>query len=123
MSRLPRYAGLLRRELCARNASYATLEQVPHVTSYGEMPVVVYQAASCGKKHGNFISASYQALLRRPEWRKRFAKVHSTADRVAEERLRLEGTRLLDELGRPADEHILLSRHDEKKRAQLVVRN
>jgi hypothetical protein len=82
MSRLPRYAGLLRRELCARNASYATLEQVPHVTSYGEMPVVVYQAASCGKKHGNFISASYQALLRRPEWRKRFDKVHSSADRA-----------------------------------------
>jgi hypothetical protein len=26
---------MLRRELCARNASYATLEQVPYVTSYG----------------------------------------------------------------------------------------
>ena len=77
-----RHAAFLRRELSARNASYAALEQVPHVTSYGEMPVVVYQASPCGEKHGNFISASYQALLRRPEWRKRFSIVHSSADRA-----------------------------------------
>ena len=83
MSNRPiRYAALLRRELSARNASYAALEQVPHVTSYGEMPVVVYQASSCGKEHGNFISASYRAILRRPEWRKRFDKVHSNAGRA-----------------------------------------
>jgi hypothetical protein len=73
---------MLRRELCARSASYAALQQVPHVTSYGEIPVVVYQASPCGKKHGNFISASYQALARRPEWGKRLAKVHSNARRV-----------------------------------------
>ena len=77
-----RYAALLRQELSARNASYAALEKVPHVTSYGEMPVVVYHTSPCGEKHGNFISASYQALLSRPEWRKRFAKVHSSADRA-----------------------------------------
>jgi hypothetical protein len=77
-----RYAALLRQELSARNASYAALEQLPHVTSYGEMPVVVYQASPCGEKHGNLISASYRALLSRPEWRKRFAKVHSSADRA-----------------------------------------
>lgn len=82
MSNRSRYASLLRRELCARNASYATLEQVPHVTSYGETPVMVYRASSCGKKHGNFLSASYQAITRRPEWKKRFAKVHSTARRA-----------------------------------------
>ncbi len=77
-----RHAAFLRRELSARNASYAALEQVPHVTSYGEMPVVVYQASPCGEKHGNFISSSYQALLRHPEWRKRLDKVHSSADRA-----------------------------------------
>jgi hypothetical protein len=73
---------MLRRALCARNASYAALQQVPHATSYGEIPVVVYQASPCGKKHGNFITASYQALARRPEWGKRLAKVHSNARRV-----------------------------------------
>jgi hypothetical protein len=77
-----RCAALLRRELSSRNASYLGLEQVPHVTSYGEMPVVVYQPSPCGEKHGNFISASYRALLRRPEWRKRLDKVHSSADRA-----------------------------------------
>ena len=82
MSNRPRYASMLRHELCARNVSYAALEQVPHVTSYGEVPVVVYQTSPCGKKHGNFISASYHALTRRPEWGKRLAKVHSSADRA-----------------------------------------
>jgi hypothetical protein len=57
MPNRPRYAAMLRRELCARNVSYATLGQVPYVTSYGEVPVVAYQASPCGKKHGNFISA------------------------------------------------------------------
>src|SRR5216684_1597360 len=77
-----RYASFLRRELSARNASYAALQQVPHVTSYGEMPVVVYQASPCGREHGNFIAASYRALLRHPEWRRRLMKVHSQADRA-----------------------------------------
>lgn len=77
-----RYAALLRQELSARNASYAALEQVPHVTSYGEMPVVVYHTSPSGEEHGNFIAASYRALLSRPEWKKRFNKVHSSADRA-----------------------------------------
>lgn len=77
-----RYAVLLRRELSTRNAAYAALHQVPHVTSYGETPVVVYQPSPCSKKHGNFIPASYRALLRRPQWRRRLEKVHSQADRA-----------------------------------------
>jgi hypothetical protein len=76
------YATLLRRELCARNASYAALHQFPHVTSYGEIPVVVYQPSPCGTKHGNFIPASYRALQRRPQWKRRFEKVHSQAGRA-----------------------------------------
>ena len=76
------YASLLRSELCARNALYAAREQLPHVTSYGSTPVIVYQAFSCGTKHGNFISASYRAILRRPSWRRRLEKVHSQADRA-----------------------------------------
>jgi hypothetical protein len=71
------YATLLRRELCARNASYAALHQLPHVTNYGEMPVVVYQLFPCGTQHGNFIRASYRAIQRRPQWKRRFEKVQS----------------------------------------------
>jgi len=76
------YATLLRRELCARNASYAALHQLSHVTSYGEVPVVVYQPSPCGTQHGNFIAASYRALQRRPQWKRRFEKVHSQAGRA-----------------------------------------
>jgi hypothetical protein len=51
------------------------------VTSYGELPVVVYQQSECGRHHGNFIAASYRVILRRPEWRKRLQKVHSQGRR------------------------------------------
>lgn len=76
------YATRLRQELCSRNASYAAMHQLPHVTSYGEMPVVIYQASACGTKHGNFIPASYRALGRWPQWKRRFEKVHSQAGRA-----------------------------------------
>jgi hypothetical protein len=74
-------AGLLRRELSARNAGYASLKGLPHVTSYGENPAVVYQPSDCGRHHGNFISPSYRAILKRPQWRHRLEKVHSQANR------------------------------------------
>ena len=76
------YATLLRHELCARNASYAALHQLSHVTSYGDVPVVVYQPSPCGTQHGNFIPASYRAIQRRPTWKRRFEKVHSQAGRA-----------------------------------------
>src|SRR5260370_16513808 len=71
------YVSTLRQELIARNSSYASLNLLPHVTSYGKLPVVVYQKSECGRHHGNFISASYRAILERPEWRRRLQKVHN----------------------------------------------
>ncbi|MGB0012297.1 MAG: hypothetical protein WBQ03_11875 [Candidatus Sulfotelmatobacter sp.] len=75
------YVSALRQELIARNTSYAVLNLLPHVTSCGELPVVVYQQSERGRLHGNFITASYRAILRRPEWRKRLQKVHSQGRR------------------------------------------
>jgi hypothetical protein len=75
------YVSLLRQELIARNRSYASVNLLPHVTSYGELPVVVYQPSECGRHHGNFISASYKAILRRPECRRRLQKVHTQGRR------------------------------------------
>ncbi len=75
------YISALRLELVALNSAYATLHLLPHVTSYGELPVVVYQQSECGRHHGNFISASYRAILRRPQWRKRLQKVHTQGRR------------------------------------------
>ena len=75
------YASTLRYELIDRNTSYAALNLLPHVTSYGDLPVVVYQQSECGRHHGNFISASYRAILIRPEWGRRLQKVHTQGRR------------------------------------------
>jgi len=75
------YAALLRQELSARNSAYAASQRFPHVLSYGEMPVVVYQPFAEAIRHGNFIDATYAAILSQPEWSRRLGKVHSQAAR------------------------------------------
>lgn len=67
------YAGLLRRELAARNREWARGRK--HVESLGGDPVIVY----CPEEglHGNFFDPAYAAILKRPEWAKRFNKVHA----------------------------------------------
>ena len=69
----------LRQELSVRNASYASLGRFPHALSYGHAPVVVYRPSDCGRYHGNFIAASYRAILKRPEWHRRLRKTHAQA--------------------------------------------
>jgi hypothetical protein len=64
-----------------RNAAYATAKELPHVLSYGESPVVVYEPFPEGTRHGNFLDASYRAILKRPEWKRRLEKVHTHAAR------------------------------------------
>lgn len=70
----------LRRELSARNVSFATNARIPHVLSYGSVPVVVYCQSGCGRNHGNFIAASYRRILKKPAWRRRLEKVHAQAN-------------------------------------------
>ena len=71
------YAAQLRAELALRNRSYARGR--PHVESYGSAPVVVY--APEGGVHGNFFDAAYAAIAARPEWMRRFDKIHAQAAR------------------------------------------
>jgi hypothetical protein len=71
------YAGELRRDLALRNRRYARGRM--HVESYGRSPVIVY--APEGDRHGNFFDAAYAEILRRPEWLRRFDKVHAQARR------------------------------------------
>jgi len=73
------YAAALRRELCLRNAKYASRLGLVHQESYGELPAIVYQPSDNG--HGNFLDNAYQSILKRPEWKKRLDKVHSQARR------------------------------------------
>jgi amino acid transporter len=68
--RMKGFAAGLRYELCVSNASYAAESQLPHAISSGQQAVVVYQSSDDCRHHGNFIDASYRAILKRPEWRR-----------------------------------------------------
>jgi hypothetical protein len=45
------------------------------VESYGTPPVIVYEPVD--GLHGNFFDAAYAAILERPEWMRRFDKIHA----------------------------------------------
>ena len=73
------YAAQLRQELSARNSAYAQSQKLPHVLSYGEMPVIVYEPLPEANGHGNFLATTYAAILGQPDWRRRLEKIHSQA--------------------------------------------
>jgi len=70
-------ASLLRQELRARNRVWARGR--PHVESYGSSPVIVYEPElePPQGRHGNFFDSAYRAITARPEWMRRFDKVHA----------------------------------------------
>jgi hypothetical protein len=67
------YANELRRELGVRNRWWARGRA--HVESYGNQPVIVFYPEEA--RHGNFFDASYAAIFSRPEWMRRFNKIHA----------------------------------------------
>lgn len=68
------YAAELRRELGERSRAWA--QGRLHVESYGTPPVVVF-APGDDATHGNFFDAAYAAMVARPEWMRRFDKIHA----------------------------------------------
>jgi hypothetical protein len=67
------YTSALRRELGRRSRIWA--QGRPHVESYGEPPVIVF--APENGRHGNFFDDSYAAICARPDWARRFDKIHA----------------------------------------------
>ncbi|MGA3161154.1 MAG: hypothetical protein ABSC77_08040 [Terracidiphilus sp.] len=67
------FASELRRELGLRNRRWA--RERAHVESYGNPPVIVYPPET--GRHGNFFDAAYAAIAARPEWMRRFDKIHA----------------------------------------------
>jgi hypothetical protein len=67
------YASQLRQELCLRNRQHARGRA--HVESYGSAPVIVY--APEDGRHGNFLDSAYSAITLRPDWMRRFDKIHA----------------------------------------------
>jgi len=67
------YASQLRLEIGLRNREWSIGRA--HVESYGIPPVIVYEPEE--GRHGNFPDAAYAAILSRPEWTRRFDKIHA----------------------------------------------
>jgi len=67
------YASQVRHELGLRNRRWA--QGRVHVESYGDPPVIVY--APEGRRHGNFFDPAYAEITARPEWMRRFDKIHA----------------------------------------------
>ena len=67
------FASELRRELGLRNRRWARGRA--HVESYGNPPVIVYSPEHA--RHGNFFDPAYAAIAARPEWMRRFDKIHA----------------------------------------------
>jgi hypothetical protein len=70
-------AAQLRLELNGRNRIYALGKKF--VESYGSQPVIVYEPE--GELHGNFFDAAWRAICARPEWMRRFDKIHAQGAR------------------------------------------
>ena len=74
------YVAALRHELGERSRAYAVARKLPHAVSYGPSQVTCFEP--CQEGHGNFISASYRAILKNPDWNKRLSKVHTSGKRA-----------------------------------------
>lgn len=72
---------LLRRELSERNQAFARMYALPHHLSYGAVPTVAYEPFENGTRHGNFLDASYRAILADRECLRRLTKTHTQARR------------------------------------------
>jgi hypothetical protein len=72
------YASSLRQEIAERSRVWARGRA--HVESYGSAPVVVFEPDEYG--HGNFFSAAWEAMAARPEWMRRFDKIHAQGRRL-----------------------------------------
>jgi len=71
------YVAELRRQISQCGQKYAQSRGVPHRLSYGAMPAVVFEPDEDARLHGNFLEASYRAILKNSQWHRRLTKVHS----------------------------------------------
>jgi hypothetical protein len=71
------HTAALRRELSDRAQQYAGTHGLPHCLSYGQAQTVCFDRDDKWVRHGNFLLATYKAILRNPNWRRRLQKVHT----------------------------------------------
>ena len=71
------WATALRNDIRVRASAWATEQAIPHYTSLGILPTVLFERASDESGHGSFHSDSWRAILDREHWRERLTKPHS----------------------------------------------
>lgn len=74
------YASQLREELSLRALSWARDNGLSHECTIGDHPSVLFREID-DASHGNFHSASYKCIRRKPEWNCRLRKSHTSARR------------------------------------------
>ncbi len=101
------YASELRRELGLRNRLWARGRA--HVESCGNPPVIVYapyQPTGEGlpmgtpakdERHGNFFDAAYATIAGRPDWMRRFNKIHAQKRALPKAERKWREARFVDE--------------------------
>ncbi len=72
----------LRAELGQRAEAYARRHAIPYALSLGPSPTVLFEPYDGGRRHGNFLPATYRALLAHDPWRRRLNKRHPMFKRM-----------------------------------------
>ena len=110
------YVSALREELIARNNSYACPKPFAARNQLWRIAGCGLQQSECGRHHGNFIAASYRAILRRPRVAKAITESAQPGPALAaREGWLVARTRFFVEFRCAADEHLLLPRRDTAK--------
>lgn len=76
------WSGALQAELCRRADGLAKRRSLPCYASRGAS-ARLFQPFDSGMRHGNFIDASYRAILAEPAWNARAQKTHSHASALS----------------------------------------
>jgi hypothetical protein len=71
------HASQLRAELSQRAFAYGERHGIACTASRGFPPVALFEPN--GQAHGNFLEASYRAIVRNTEWHARLGKVHTSS--------------------------------------------
>jgi hypothetical protein len=71
------FVNSLRCELKERAQQYAAMRGTAYCLSYGQTPTICFDPIDAVTGHGNFLSSTYERILKNPSWRRRLYKVHS----------------------------------------------
>jgi len=80
------WAASLRNGISQKAKEYAERNNIPYYLSLGQSPTVMFEPYEGGLLHGNFLPASYKAILDNPLWSLRLKKPHQQAKAVPMEK-------------------------------------